>query len=64
MRTGFVWILLVEISKKILSIGDMLDRFPSTFARTIAKPIAQIIKFVVNKFGVEDSSNFILRAGV
>ena len=55
---------MVEISKKILSIGDMLDGFPSTFARTIAKPIDQIIKFVANKFGVEDSSNFILRADV
>ena len=56
--------LLVEISKKLLSIGDMLDKLPSTFAQTIAKPIHQIIKFVANKFGVEDSSNFILRAGV
>ena len=55
---------MVEINKKILSIGDMLDGFPSTFAWTIAKPIYQIIKFVANKFGVEDSSNFILRAGV
>ena len=54
----------MEISKKVLSIGDMLDRFPRTFARTIAKQIDQIIKFVANKFGVEDCSNFILRAGV
>ena len=46
----------MEISKKILSIGDMLDGFPSTFAWTIAKPIDQIIKFVVNKFGVEDGA--------
>ena len=56
--------MLVEISKKILSIGDMLDGFPSTFAQTIAKPINQIIKFVANKFGVEDNSNFILGTGV
>ena len=56
--------MLVEISKKILSIGDMLYGFPSTFARTIAKPIDQIKKFVANKFGVEDGNNFILQADV
>ena len=61
MRTGFVGILSVKISKKILTIGDMLDGLSSTFARTIAKTIDQIIKFVANKFGVEDGSNFILR---
>ena len=63
MRIGFVRILLVESNRKILSIGNKLDGFPSTFARTIAKPIDQIIKFVANKFGVEDSNNFILRGG-
>ena len=48
----------MKISKKILSIGDMLDGFPSTFARTTAEPIDQVIKF-----GIEDGCNFILRAG-
>ena len=64
MRIGFVGILSVKISKKILSIGDMLDGLPSAFARTIAEPINQIIKFVANKFGVEDDNNFILWADV
>ena len=39
MRTEFVWILSVEISKKVMSIGDMLDGFPRTVAWTIAEPI-------------------------
>ena len=55
---------MVEINKKILSIADMLDGFPNTLTRTIAKTIDQIIKFVDNKFGVEDGNNFILHAGV
>ena len=54
----------MEISKKILCIGNMLDGFPSTFARTITEPIDQVIEFVANKFGIEGGSNFILRAGV
>ena len=53
---------MVEINKKILSIGDMLDGFPSTFARTIAEPIDQIIKLVTNKFGVKDGGNLVLRS--
>ena len=57
LRIGFVRILSVEVIKKILSIGDMLDEFLSTFTQTIAKPIDQIIKFVANKFGVKDGSN-------
>ena len=64
MRTGFARILSVKISKKISSIGDMVNGLPSTFARTIAEPIDQIIKLVTNKFGVKDGSNFILRADV
>ena len=53
----------MEISKKILSIGHMLDGFPSTFARTISELVDLIIKFVANKLGIEDGSNFILRVG-
>ena len=64
MRTEFVWILSVEISKQILSIDNMLDGFPSAFAQTITEPIDQVIKFVANKFGIEDGSNFILQASV
>ena len=53
----------MKISKKILSIGDVVNGLPSTFARTIAEPNDQIIKLVTNKFGVKDGSNFILRGG-